>query len=200
MTFSTRSPVRLRPHRHQSALRDVAGLERIETGSTYRRAAVRQTAWSSSDAERRRPPRSRRGVTGAGQLGALGRRRLVRAGFGTGSPPPAATPTWRSARCWSPSEYVESGCPMPGLTGSPDYLTATGLAGLLRSTCIEAVGMGWLVLHRNDRAVARHAHRGLALSDRAAVVAASDSPVSSRRSCARSSRRDLLAHPLDDGR
>ena len=61
----------------------------------------------------------------------------------------AATCTSCSARCWTRSEYVELWLADAGLAGTAgyreryaewlDYFDALG---------IEAVGMGWLVLHQ----------------------------------------------------
>ncbi len=93
-----------------------------------------------------------------------------------------------------PSEYVEMWLSDAGLTGSPDYLHRyREWLDYFADLGIEAVGMGWIVLQRNDRAephiriedwpYAVEQPVGAAFDDRFRAV-----------DLARSSDADLLAH------
>ena len=126
--------------------------------------------------------------------------RTGRTGSPAGSAAPAATRTWCSARSSIPPRTSRSGWPTPGWPARRSTPTATAWLDYFDRLQIEAVGLGWLVLHQSRTRPARVRHRGLALPPRATDRAGAGGRARRRRSRAGAHRSAAARPPLVAGR
>ena len=150
---AARRPVRagrgraVRPDHHQPAVRDVAAAHRRDR-LAYREGDARRRRAGRAPGPARAPTHLDRGRHAA-RCWATGPTSAVRtgpSGSPAGSSRPAATRTWCSARCSTPSAYVELWLADAGLAGSPDYRRAVRrVAGLLRPAAASrrSAWAGW---------------------------------------------------------
>ena len=119
---------------------------------TYREGTRPATRWSSAWSSRARRTWPRTVCCRCWATGPTSAARTGPTGSAAGWPPPAATRTWSSARCWTRTAYVELWLADAGLTGSPAYADRyAAWLDYFDRLGIEAVGLGWLMLHRAGR-------------------------------------------------